>query len=78
MLRRSGSATGLLIVAAVVGIAVMVVRGARPTPVLIASFVMLFGAAAILLVWARWQREVAVREAAIPQFLKRKLRERYA
>lgn len=32
------------------------------------------GAAAI---WVRWQREVALREAALPQFLKRKLRETY-
>jgi hypothetical protein len=28
-------------------------------------------------VWVRWQRERAVREAALPQFLKRKLRETY-
>ena len=28
-------------------------------------------------VWSRWQHEKAVREAALPQFLKRKLREAY-
>lgn len=32
---------------------------------------------ALLKVWVRWQREVAVREAPLPQFLKRKLREHY-
>ena len=31
----------------------------------------------LLHVWSRWQREKAVREAALPQFLKRKLREIY-
>ena len=34
-------------------------------------------AAVLLSMWARWQREVAVREAPLPQFLKRKLREIY-
>jgi hypothetical protein len=32
---------------------------------------------ALLSLWVRWQREKFIREAALPQFLKRKLRETY-
>ena len=46
-------------------------------PTVIVLVVASFVGAAILAIWSRWQREIAVREAALPQYLKRKLRETY-
>ena len=75
LLRRAGHALLPLAVVWLVGIAGAIVGWWRPQPILVALAIATFCGAAILAVWARWQHEVAVREAAIPQFLKRKLRD---
>lgn len=52
----------------------------RASPVRAPWFVLfgvLLAAAVVASMWARWQRERAIREAPLPQFLKRKLRETY-
>jgi hypothetical protein len=75
LLRRAGHALLPLAAVWLVGIAGAIAGWWRPQPILVALAIATFCGSAILAVWARWQREVAVREAAIPQFLKRKLRE---
>ena len=49
--------------------------GARPRPSWLLAIAVLFFGTATLVTWARAQRERAVREGPLPQFLKRKLRE---
>lgn len=49
----------------------------RPRPVWLAWGVASLLAVVLLSVWVRWQREKFIREAPLPQFLKRKLREIY-
>ena len=75
LLRRAGHALLPLALVWLVGIAGAIGGWWRPQPVLVALAIATFCGIAILAIWARWQHEVAVREAAIPQFLKRKLRE---
>ena len=77
LLRHAGHALLPLAVVWLVGIAGAIGGLWRPKPVLVALLVASFCGAAILALWSRWQRELAVREASIPQFLKRKLRETY-
>lgn len=49
----------------------------RPRPVWLAWGLSSVLALILLAVWARWQREQFIREAPLPQFLKRKLRQTY-
>jgi hypothetical protein len=77
VLRHIGHALLPLVVVWLVGIVGAIGGWWRPKPVLVALLVASFCGAAILAIWSRWQREVAVREASIPQFLKRKLRQTY-
>jgi len=51
--------------------------GWRPRGAWLAWGVASLLAVVLLAVWARWQREKFLREAPLPQFLKRKLRETY-
>ena len=66
-------AFGVVWVAAAIGVwlGVWPLRGHGPA--LVVSLV----ACLLLSVWVRWQREQLMREAPLPQFLKRKLREAY-
>ncbi|MEO8155323.1 MAG: hypothetical protein ABI605_19825 [Rhizobacter sp.] len=77
LLRNSRSLTRLLSVAWAVGIVGAGVGAWHLRPLSIGVLITLSFGAALLAVWARWQREVALREAPLPQFLKRKLRETY-
>ena len=77
LLRNAGNFTKLLIVAWGVGIGGAIFRMWHLRPVAVMSLVTLSFGVVLLRLWARWQREVAVREAPLPQFLKRKLRETY-
>lgn len=77
LLRNSGHFTKLVVVVWLVGIAGAVFGAWRLRPLTIGSMVALAGGLIVLRIWARWQREMALREAPMPQFLKRKLREAY-
>ena len=77
LLRNAGHALLPLAVVWLVGIGGAVGGWWRPKPVFFSLLIGSFVGAMILAIWSRWQREVAVREAAIPQYLKRKLRETY-
>jgi hypothetical protein len=49
----------------------------RASPGWLAWFLATLAGVILLAVWVRWQREQYIREAPLPQFLKRKLRESY-
>jgi len=75
VLRRSKSLGLALLVAALVCFAIGGSGLIRPRAPWFVGVFALFALAALLEVWVRWMREQAVREAPMPQFLKRKLRE---
>lgn len=77
LLRHSSNFIRILAVAWAVGIFGAVTGVWRLRPTSIGVLIALSFGVALLAVWARWQREVALREAPLPQFLKRKLRETY-
>ena len=77
LLRQAGRAPLPLAVVWLVGIAGAIGGWWRIGPTVIVLVVASFVGAAILAIWSRWQREIAVRESALPQYLKRKLRETY-
>ena len=77
LLRHAGKLLGVLIVAGLASVALAVGSPRGPRAFWVAALVVLVVAMAMLAFWARWQRERAVREGALPQFLKRKLRERH-
>lgn len=77
LLRNAGHALLPLALVWLVGLGGAVGGWWRPKPVFFSLLIGSFVGAMILAIWSRWQREVAVREAAIPQYLKRKLRETY-
>ena len=64
LLRHAGHALLPLAAVWLVGIAGAIGGLWRPKPVLIALLVATFCGAAILALWSRWQREVAVREVS--------------
>jgi hypothetical protein len=76
-LRHAGQAPWLLLVVWVAAALAAATRrgslgGFGVLLIVASSFV-----AVLWMLWARWQRDRAVREAPLPQFLKRKLRETY-
>jgi hypothetical protein len=75
VLRRSNRLGKALLVAALVCFAIGGSGLIRPRAPWFVGVFALFALAALLDVWARWMREQAIREAPLPQFLKRKLRE---
>ena len=77
LLRHAAKLAALLVGLWLVSIAFAVGSGRGPRAFWIAALVVLILALVLLALWARWQRERAVREGALPQFLKRKLRERF-
>jgi hypothetical protein len=67
---------------ALVALAVLGVLGTwtgfwKPSVFISLFFFACFAGIALLTFWARWQRDRLIREAPLPQFLKRKLRETY-
>jgi hypothetical protein len=77
LLRRGGRTMGWLIAAFVAAMALAAGTGSRPRPWWFGSLFALLAASAMLVAWVRWQRERAIRESGLPQFLKRKLRETF-
>ena len=75
LLRQAGRALLPLAVVWLVGIAGAIGGWWRLGPTVVALAIASIVGAVILAIWSRWQREIAVRESAVPQFLKRKLRE---
>ena len=78
LLRHTGAFKALLALlwALVVGGAVLGWRAPRINPA--GAFIVLMGLTVMLSLWARWQRERVICEGALPQFLKRKLRDSYS
>jgi hypothetical protein len=74
-LRHARPATGLLIVLWL--LSVLAALSARSRAAGQTGALLLVVILVLWSVWVRWQRERAVREAVLPQFLKRKLRETY-
>lgn len=70
------TAVGLLLVWAVAMLAAVAQLWKAP-PGLGSSLLVLVALAVVGVVWAAWERQRLVREAPMPQFLKRKLREAY-
>jgi hypothetical protein len=77
LLRHANRLPFLFVSAWVVAFAIAWAGGHRPRGWWFGALLALILVASTLAVWARWQREVAIRESALPQFLKRKLREAY-
>ena len=77
LLRRATPAVWAFVILWIVAIGGGLGGWWRPRGSLFAFLFASICAAVIVALWARWQRERAVREAALPQFLKRKLRETY-
>jgi hypothetical protein len=74
-LRRARWIGGLLLAAWLVAFVGAFAGWWRPRAGWGGWFIASLVALGVVAVWVRWQRERAVREAALPQFLKRKLRE---
>lgn len=77
LLRHAGKLFAVLVVVWLLSIAFAVGAPRGPRAIWMATLVGLIVAMLALAIWARWQRERAVREGALPQLLKRKLRERF-
>ena len=77
LLRHASRLPFLFVAAWVAAIGLALVTGTRPRGWWFGSLLVLVLLAGLIATWARWQREVAIRESALPQFLKRKLREAY-
>jgi hypothetical protein len=77
LLRHASRLPFFFVAAWVAAIGLALVTGTRPRGWWFGSLLLLVLLAALLATWARWQREVAIRESALPQYLKRKLREAY-
>ena len=76
-LRNAGSVAAVLGLLWIVGVAGEAAGAWRPRGLVLGVALAAAFAALTLALWVHWRRERAVREAAIPQFLKRKLRENY-
>jgi hypothetical protein len=76
-LRHAGQAPWLLVAVWVAAALVGATGGGRLRGFGVLVTVTLSFLAVVWMLWARWQRDRAVREAPLPQFLKRKLRETY-
>jgi hypothetical protein len=77
LLRHAGKLFGALVIVWLLSIGLAIGAPRGPRAVWMSMLVLLIVAMFVLTIWARWQRERAVRESALPQFLKRKLRERH-
>lgn len=77
LLRYVGHLNGLVVLGWLVAVLGVWSDWWRPRGVWLAWGIASLLAVVLLAVWARWQREKFLREAALPQFLKRKLRETY-
>ena len=77
LLRHARSLGWLFVTAWIASIALAIVLGWRPRVWWFGTLVVIVLATALLATWARWQRERAIRERPLPQFLKRKLREHH-
>ena len=77
VLRRAGQAQWLVGLPWFVLVAGALVGAWRYTSLALGMAASISALAVAGIVWARWQRERAVREAPLPPFLKRKLREKY-
>ncbi len=77
LLRHARALNGLLVSAWLVSIGLALALGWRPRAWWFGSLFVPFLATALLATWARRQRELAIRERPLPQFLKRKLREHH-
>lgn len=75
VLRASRPLAGLLAAAALLCFFAAATGFARPRWPFATAAALLAGTLVVLAVWARWQHERMVREAALPAFLKRKLRD---
>lgn len=75
LLQHAARLTGWLIAAWIASIALSQFAGLRLRGWWFGSLFVLIIAAVALAIWARWQREVAIRESALPQSLKRQLRQ---
>ena len=75
LLQHAGQLTGWVVAAWIVSILLAIATRATPRLWWFGALLVLFFAAASVAIWARWQRERAIRESPLPQFLKRKLRE---
>jgi len=75
LLRDAARLAGWLIAAWIAAIALALVTGLSARGWWFGSLLFLFLGFGALAIWARWQREVAIRESPLPQYLKRKLRQ---
>lgn len=76
-LRHAGQAPWLLLAVAGAAAVAAATGGWRLSAFGLSAAVVIGFVAVVWMLWARWQRDRAVREAPLPQFLKRKLRETY-
>jgi hypothetical protein len=77
VLRHARLMVWLFVTAWMASIALAIAFGWRPRFWWVGTLFTLVLATSLLATWARWQRERAIRERALPQFLKRKLREQH-
>ena len=77
VLRHARLLVWLCVAGWIASITVSIALGARPRVWWLGTLFTVLVATSLVVTWARWQRERAIRERALPQFLKRKLRERH-
>ena len=77
LLRHAPQLPWIAVLAWLAAIVLLLAMGTRPKGWWFGTLLLLIVLSGTLAIWARWQREVAIRESPLPQFLKRKLREAY-
>jgi hypothetical protein len=77
LLRHARQFPWIFVLAWLAAIVLLLATGTRPRGWWFGALLVLIVLSSTLAIWARWQREVAIRESPLPQFLKRKLREAY-